>query len=189
VTTPEKALPEPFPSDVPVVQDGGRIKLAGDIRTRVGWPTGEVSYGIIVELIEPGWVEFHIGEWVKGKVARARRWAAAGKAPRSTYNLQAVDDVFQEVTFDPKDGRFPIPGPVLAYLGVHPKESDGEPEPGNGGLRGAGKKKGKANSRYGGQQLFVQASERSVTVMSLERRRRRVEQVLEDLPTDNDEPA
>lgn len=181
---PEKSLPKEYPSDAPVVQDGGRIKLLADVRARAGWPTGG-SYPIIVELIEQGWVELHTRDQKEARVARARRWAeSSGKPPVSTDNLQGVDDVFQHAIFDPNDGRFQIPPSVLPYLNVRPKDSDVEEEPANGGSKRGGKKKRKPLARYGGQQVYVQAGEAWITVMSLERRNQRTDQVLKDLQTD-----
>lgn len=157
-------------ADAPTIADGGRVKLAGTIRARAGWPTGGESYPIIIELIDPGWIELHLADQVKDRVADARELVlkTASTSSQKITMLQAVDDIFQELTFLPSDGRVELPRAVLAFLGVHPKPQEGATE--------------KRGDRYGGQQLYVQAAERAITVMSLARRESRVEKMREDLP-------
>jgi hypothetical protein len=94
-------------------------------------------------------------------------------------NLQAVDDLLQEVSFNPDDGRIALPTAVLAFLGIQPKI--GEPETGIRDLHDVGKKKKKTLARYGGQQIFLQANENAITVMSIERRLARVDALRSEL--------
>jgi hypothetical protein len=178
-----KESAKPYPCDAPLIADGGRVKLLGDVRTWAEWPAGTASYEIIVELIEPGWVELHIRARADHRLQKAREWVQGLPAAQRGTRAQGVEDIFQEATFDPEDGRLQIPPAVLAFLGVFPAPSEGD-EKINPGATAAMPRKRKPLARYGGQQLFVQANDNSITVMSMARRLARFQALDEELPPD-----
>ena len=167
------------PSDAPVITYGGRIHLHGSVRAQVGWPTAAGSLEIIVELIEPGWVELHLltGVGVEQRIRAVRQWAQAQDPARS----QAAEDLFHVVNYDPRDGRLQMPPAALAFLGVFPREPEEEIEARSGTVVATPRKR-RPLARYGGQQLYVQAADNSITVMSLERRNARFQALLDELP-------
>jgi hypothetical protein len=136
-------------------------------------------------LIEPGWIELQLMSRMADRLATVRAWPHQSDlgSPEKLYRRQAVDDVFQEVSFNPNDGRISLPPAVLAFLSVHPQppESKTKAKEMYDGQKSEGKR---TALRYGGQQVFVQASENSITILSLVRRLVRSANVRDELPFD-----
>lgn len=164
-------------ADAPMVGDGGRVTLAKGIRTRAGWPA-ERRLEIVVELIAPGWVELHLETHVTERLQRARSLPDRddGDKRQKARLRQGVDDIWTPLTYNPSDSRIELPANVLAYLGIHP-----QPHQARSAVTNEEKTRG---PRYGGQQVYAQAGEGYITLMSLARATQRAEEMLERLKDD-----
>jgi hypothetical protein len=164
-------------SDAPMVGDGGRVTIASRLRTRAGWPK-EGVLEIIVELIGPGWAELHLESQVAHRLQRARSLPdrTEGDAKEKARLRQGVDEVWTPLTFNPSDGRLELPANILAYLGVHPQAHEPRSM-----VTSEGKPRG---TRYGGQQVHLQAGDGYITLRSLVSATERNEDILERLKND-----
>jgi hypothetical protein len=90
---------------------------------------------------------------------------------------QGVDEIWTPLTFNPSDGRLELPANLLAFLGVHPQAKESRNSV-------TGTKKTPRGTRYGGQQVYLQAGDGYLTLMSLARANARTEEMLEMLLED-----